>query len=94
MEHTMELHELYSKWELNEVTGDRFRTISLHTTNYSHVFAMEKLSAGHRHLYMSNTAKFSGASAEYKRLNDIRKVFAASVTYGDDHTAVHNKALL
>ena len=93
----MELHELYSKWELNEVTGDRFRTVSLHTTKYNHVFAMEKLSVGRRHLYMSNDAEFSGARAEHKRLNAISekgKVLAARVTYGGDQTAVHNKALL
>jgi hypothetical protein len=92
----MELQELYSKWELNERTGDRFRTVSLHTANYNQVFAIEKLSCGHRRVFTAPMPEFSGAQAEYKHLSDATekaKLHAARVTYGEQE-AIHNKALL
>jgi hypothetical protein len=79
-----ELREVYSKWELDERTGARYRTVSMSVPNFSHTFAMEVLGAGHRKLVMEGAPEFSGYRSEFKRLHEEtekQKIFVSRVQY-------------
>jgi hypothetical protein len=90
-----QLQENYSKWELNEHTGERYRTISLSVPNYEHTFGVEVMGFGRRKLFMEGAPEFREALKEYKHLSNVtesQKVFVSKVRYGD--VAEPNKELL
>ena len=67
----LNIQEKYSKWGLNEQTGARYRTISIHIAknNFNHIFAVEVLSDCRRKLITQDLPEFSGVLAECTRID-------------------------
>jgi hypothetical protein len=68
------IQEVYSKWELNEDNGIRYRTVSMCVPHYTHVFAVEVLNHGRRKLFLEGSPEFLGVSKIRKSLSgELRK---------------------
>jgi hypothetical protein len=85
------LKETYSKWEMNEQTGARYRTVSLCAPNFKYVFAVEVMELGRRKTFVPGNAELAGALTEHKRISAItekEKTFVSRVQYESD---IHTK---